>query len=177
MQIGYTATEKFDPSHGERWQKYVRWSGLSQVNQIVSLDGLLCPNLVKELTQEDWKHNLFEKGMLFCFQNLEYVILRIGNNIAHYNILAVMKNPSTAINDIRINGFEFLGYDLIEKDGEISALTNCGGFENAFDNSELSEYGLITDYQRVCQINKFLYENNPSDPHACCDIWAIWRLQ
>ncbi|MEK1923951.1 MAG: hypothetical protein AAAB11_00735, partial [Rhizobium giardinii] len=44
----YIAVEKFDPSKGLQWRDYIVWSGLTQLDEIVSLDGMLCPLILKE---------------------------------------------------------------------------------------------------------------------------------
>ena len=71
----------------------------------------------------------------------------------------------------------FLGYDLIDSVSGISALTNCGGFSESFDNQELNRYGLISEYPRAKQIQTALLINNPDEPHADTEFWAIWKLE
>ena len=47
----FTAVERFDPSCDERWQGYIEWSGLGQLQEVVSLDGILCPNFFDKLIE------------------------------------------------------------------------------------------------------------------------------
>jgi len=54
MPVIYSAVKRFDPACGERWREYIDWSGLTQLREVVSLDGLLCPTVIEELTDEDW---------------------------------------------------------------------------------------------------------------------------
>jgi hypothetical protein len=54
---------------------------------------------------------------------------------------------------------------------------NCGGFNKAFANSDLSECGLLTDYAQALRVQRLLREKYPDEPHADCDLWAIWQLQ
>ncbi|TKD48058.1 MAG: hypothetical protein E5W98_03195 [Mesorhizobium sp.] len=75
------------------------------------------------------------------------------------------------------NGFTFLGYDLLDQDVSISALTNCGGFPDVFANTELSDVGLIPDFDRAVEIRDHLRGMHPSEYHANCDLWAISRWQ
>ncbi len=95
-----------------------------------------------------------------------------------YYILAVAKNPTEQpqLNDQR---FEFIGYDLVEEEpygSGISAITNCGGSNNAFHVDELSIRGLIPTFDDAVRINALLIQNYPYEPHACCDMIAVWRM-
>jgi hypothetical protein len=73
-----------------------------------------------------------------------------------------------------LSAFEFAGFDLLEADGTTSALTNCGGFPLAFDNSELSSKGLIESYERAAAVHRALLATYPQEPHAACDLWAVF---
>jgi hypothetical protein len=74
-----------------------------------------------------------------------------------------------------VDGFEFVGYDLVEAQTGVSALTNCGGFPDVFANAELSVYGLLTDFSRARDVSVNLRSLNPEEPHANCDMWTIFR--
>jgi hypothetical protein len=71
--------------------------------------------------------------------------------------------------------FEFLGYDVVDVHGEVSALTNCGGFPDVFSNSELSRKGLLTSFSRAREVQAELRRRYPDEPHADCHLWAIFR--
>jgi len=73
-----------------------------------------------------------------------------------------------------IDGFDFCGYDLIDR-FEISALTNCGGFDNAFTHKDLNAFGLIPNYQSARKIQLDLESKYPDEEHADCLLFAIWR--
>ena len=74
-----------------------------------------------------------------------------------------------------LEDYEFLGYDLLDHDFYISALTNCGGFNETFSANDLNENGLIGDYTKAYTIQKRLLKNNPDDYHADTNVIAIWR--
>ncbi len=57
-----------------------------------------------------------------------------------------------------------------------SALSNCGGFPDAFANSELTPFGLLASHARGMEVQARLREHYPDDPHADCHLWAIFRL-
>src|SRR4051794_7099825 len=52
MPVVYSAVKRFGPDSGESWQKYVEWSGLTHLREVVSLDLILCPTVVRDLTDE-----------------------------------------------------------------------------------------------------------------------------
>jgi hypothetical protein len=56
-----------------------------------------------------------------------------------------------------------------------SALTNCGGFPKAFANSELSRWGLLPTLGRAREVQRALRKNYPSEHHADCNVWALYR--
>lgn len=74
------------------------------------------------------------------------------------------------------DAFNFVGYDLIEAQTRISALTNCGGFPDIFRNEELNHFGLIEGFDRALEIKRLLAALHPEETHAQCDMYAIWRL-
>jgi hypothetical protein len=179
MEIWFTAREKFGPSDGDAWEKYIQWAKLPQLREVISLDTALCPSLFKELTEEDWDYNIHQDHRISYFRDLDYVVNRVSDQGDSVNILAVTfepkSNPTMAFNDER---FLFYGYDLIDEGSDdISALTNCGGFDKAFSSSDVSSVGLLEDYAFAKEVQKRLLQHYPKEPHADCALWAIWRLE
>lgn len=173
-EIWYTITEKFTQDCGESWQKYIEGSGLKQLKRIVTLDNLLCPTIIDKYLDEDWNHNVTADYLTDYFRDLNYLLSRIEPS-KETNLLAVLLSPEEDVSNFIVGkDFIFLGYDLIELATSTSALTNCGGFEKSFNNSELSEDGLIKSFQRAKEIERSLKYNYPNDEHANCNIWAIW---
>jgi len=177
MPVVHSAVKRFDPSVGEGWSKYIAWSGLTQLREVVSLDGILCPTIFQQLTAEDWHHNVQEDFKTHLFHALDYVVRKAAND-ERVNILALLQNPTAeevqAFND---NRFEFRGFDLVDVQGDISALVNCGGFGKAFQPADLSDCGLVTSHTRAVSIQKLLREQYPDEHHAACDVWAIWQMR
>ena len=177
MKALFIATEKCDPDDGSGWTKYCEWAKIPQLKEVVSLDGILCPHLVRDFIDEDWQHNVQENYRLNYFYDLNYLLGRISG-VKRRNVLGLYRNPETHISEPPGAGdFKFAGYDLIDEETQISALTNCGGFPLAFSNDELSCYGLISDYTHACRIRERLINQYPNDPHADCELYAIWRLK
>jgi hypothetical protein len=172
----FIATERFDPSDRLKWAKYVEWAKIPGLIEVVSLDCGLCPNLVDELMDADWKHNVQVHYRLGYFYDLDYLIERVAG-VGRRNVLGLYRNPDRHIDTAPATGnFVFMGYDLIEEMTQISAVTNCGGFPETFSNDELNEFGLIRAFDRAHEIRRLLVEHNPEEPHARCEMYAIWRL-
>jgi hypothetical protein len=172
----FVATEKFGPLDGERWQRYCAWAKIPGLTEVVSLDCLLCPRIISEIGEEDWGHIVCEDFRLNYFHHLDFLLKRIAT-VPRRNGLGVYRNPDTQI-DTRpaVGDFDFMGYDLIEEQTQISALVNCGGFPDAFSNNELNQFGLIAGFERACEIQRRLAELHPEEPHAQCERYALWRL-
>ncbi len=177
MTILYIANERFDPTD-ERWQGYIEWSGLTHLKEVISLDWMLCGDLPDDFPQdEDWEHFYAGKPGLPLFTNLDHLLGRLpaGDQI---NVLAVIEEPKfDYMDEFDDPRFEFEGFDLIDVESNISAIANCGGFEGAFVNEDLSEVGLIADLARATEIRQRLPELYPDHGHQYCHIWAIWRMR
>jgi hypothetical protein len=172
----FVATEKFGPLDVQSWETYRAGAGIPGLVEVVSLDGSLCPRIINELQAEDWPHIVNEDFRVTYFYHLDYLLKRVVH-VPRRNILGVYRNPDTHIETQPAPGdFVFLGYDLIEEQTQISALTNCGGFPDAFANAELNTFGLITGFERARGIQRRLAELHPQEPHAHCERYALWRL-
>ena len=175
MPVVYSAVKRFDPACGEPWQKYIEWSGLTQLREVVSLDGILCPTIFRDLIAEDWQHNVQENFKITLFHDLDYVVRRVAGD-DRVSILALMQNPTdTEVRSFTDPRFVFRGFDLVELGTGISALVNCGGFDKAFSHADLSDCGLLTDHAKALSVQNLLRAEYPDEPHADCDLWAIWR--
>jgi hypothetical protein len=170
----FVATEKFDKSDGN-WAKYIAWSGLEQLDEIISLDSSLCPTVLPDIKTEYWDRIVNEDFMLHFFTDLDYLRAETASFLRK-NLLCVFRNPIAHPAAAQVpEGFEFIGYDLVEKDSGMSALTNCGGFPKAFSNSELSEKGLLRTHERGRTVQDALVQEYPTEHHADCHLWAIFR--
>jgi len=175
MTPWFIATEKFDQSSSD-WGKYVAWSGLEQLDEVVSLDSSLCPTVLPDIKTDYWDHIVNEDFMIHFFIDLEYLRGEVAN-MRVKNLLCVFRNPPTHPCSQIPGGFEFIGYDLLDKDASTSAVTNCGGFPEVFSNSELSEKGLFRTHERGREVQHALRKQYPAEHHADCDLWAIFRFQ
>jgi hypothetical protein len=179
MPVIYSAVKRFDPACGESWTKFIEWSRLTQLREVVSLDCILCPSVIviDDLTAEDWQHNVNENFKCHLFHDLEYLLGKLAGT-DRVNVLAMMQNPTD--DEVRLfsdRRFDFRGFDLVELQTGISALVNCGGFPKAFASTDLSDCGLLIEYGNALSVQKLLRAEYPDEPHADCDVWAIWQMK
>lgn len=180
MTIYYAARTIFKKSHDAQviaWEKYIEWSRLTQLTELISVDGSLNENLVESdrNNEDEWNFMVidtyYETGF---FNSLDYVLKKVSN-IKFFNLLAVVIEPDQRCESVNLENFSFIGYDLLDKQYYISALTNCGGFDETFLPTELNQFGLIEDYSKAYEIKSKLLENNPEEEHANTNVIAIWR--
>jgi hypothetical protein len=109
------------------------------------------------------------------FWNLDYFLQRVAHKRGEINILAVCLEPSFDVRDIFSDRrFAFQGYDLIG--GGMSAINNCGGFEQAFQPSDVSEVGLFSSYSFAREVQQRLRQHYAGESHTDCELWAIWKM-
>ena len=177
MPVMYSAVRRFDPACGDSWRDFLNWSGLSQIREVVSLNSILCPTICEELTDEDWKHNVQEDHKLHLFQDLEYLLDRVGRS-GRVNILALMQNPpDDELRSFDDSRFAFRGFDLMDLQLGNCALVNCGGFPNPFSPDDLSECGLLTDHAKALLVQRLLRAEYSDCFDANSDVWAIWQMK
>jgi hypothetical protein len=177
MTFFYTAREIFDES-SEAWKFYINSSKLTHLTELVSVDTCLNEILVTpdRHSDEDWKDIVVadsghDTGF---FKTPEFVLSRMDKQDI-FNYLVVVINPEKSCDTLEITNYEFLGYDLLDQYYDISALSNCGGFDETFLPADLNNFGLISNYEKAVDIGKRLYDNNPGEDHANTNMIAIWR--
>ena len=153
----------------------MEWSGLIQLEELISLDPILCPTVLPEIKDIYWPHIVNEDFMLNFFLDLDFLTAQVSH-IAEKNVLCVFRNPrSHPVMPAGLPHFTFVGYDLVDVMGSASALSNCGGFPKVFANSELTPQGLLESHSRAVEIQIRLRELYPAETHANCHAWAIFR--
>lgn len=161
------------------WDKYIEWSKLNHLTELVSLDSGLNEDLVEidfdNLDINDWQFIVIDESFSTGFYTtVEYVLRNIKAENT-FNLLAVVKEPREKCESITLDSFEFAGYELLDKDYSNSALSNCGGFDETFSSNELNQFGLLSDFEKAYDVQKRLLENNPEEHHADCNVIAVWR--
>lgn len=91
-------------------------------------------------------------------------------------IIAVILRPNLEpIEYMETRGFTFCGYDLVEEETLISAITDYGGGFDSIPYEKLTQYGLLPTYQDAVLAQLALVEEEPDEPHAYCIICEVWR--
>jgi hypothetical protein len=174
MTAMFAACQKFDSRCGDSWSRYIEWSGFHHIQEIVSIDTMLCPSLIDTLIDDDWKFNIHADYRVYFFHNLEYLKRRIKYESSRHNILALTEQPTSIV--APPSGFTYCGYDIIDSFDSISVLTNCGTFSSIFSANDINQFGLVEDLDRATQIADSIREANPDDDHCCdCHVWGIAR--
>ncbi len=177
--MGYRIIERLDASSGEGWLKYLTWSGLTHLSEVIGLDCALSPSAIRDFDDADYSHSVREWGVVGIFDDLEYTLSRAARLVeaSKTQVIAVSREPKLAEFEgaAAIPG-DFVGLDLIDERTWISALTNCGGFDRAFKPQDLSRCGLIESLGRAYEVRDALRAKYPHDHHADCAAWAIWRV-
>lgn len=130
----------------------------------------------------DWHYVVNEDFVLDFFTDFDFVRCHAAG-IPRSMVLAAVREPTVA--DIAaatrastLPGapqFQFAGFDIVDKQGGISVLLDCGGFPEVFSPIELSaESGLIPSLERAYEIRDTLCVLHPDNPHTNCHVWAVW---
>jgi len=172
--IAYRISEKYDQNQGENWDKYIIWKNCS-CKRIISLDTSLCPSVIDVLSDEDWTHKVYPDIFFDAFDSILWINRKVPSKTHNHQILAVQKfDVDNQIQDILL-GFRFIGYDMIENETMISAITNCIHFDLAYSSDDLNEFGLISEANMVKEISLRLVKYYPDESHANVSAWAIWE--
>ncbi|MCY7273059.1 MAG: hypothetical protein LH702_04765 [Phormidesmis sp. CAN_BIN44] len=180
MKVVFAALEAFDPTYGELWKSYVAWSKLTHLCEVVSHDHMLCPSIIEKLVDEDWNYLAYTDVISFpmLFSDLDYLFRRVGRTDKKFQIIATAREPEKDNLQSFCNPrFELKGFDLVDEALGTSTLTNCGGFDNAFSGSDLSECGLIRDREKALAVRRLLSMNYPEERHADCEMWGVWKMR
>ena len=131
--------------------------------------------MLPEIKAESWPHIVNEDFMLQFFVNYDFFREQVAGMPAK-NVLCVVRNPEgRPALPASLVAFTFLGFDVVDVQSSASALTNCGGFPDVFDNPELSADRLLMSHARALEVKALLHEKHPHEPHADCHVWAIFR--
>jgi hypothetical protein len=183
MTFLYTIRGRYDSGYDNEdiisWENYIRWSKLTHLTELVSLDAMLNELLVEPdlNNDEDWDHifldDLMDTGF---YKTLEYALSRTKQK-GKFNLLTVVIEPDQDCKLVQLDNYDFIGYDLLDQYYTTSAITNCGGFDEVFLPSDLNNFGLIDDYNKAFDIKKRLFESKPEEEHADTNVIAVWRHQ
>lgn len=160
-------------SDREAWRQYINFSGLTQINDFCSLDGMLNESLFMPQTVEDWHNCVNEDYKIEMITTLDYA-KTVACKYPGARILGLVIDPRKA--EMPANA-RLLGYDILDDGYSISLLTNCGGFPNLFDNSHINRYGLLDELAETYAIRNQLRRVHIDNPHAmACEVVAVFDV-
>jgi len=171
----YTLRERFTPESAERWDGYLVFSGFKHIAELVTLDSIMCPEVITDLLDEDWNHNVHEDFRLQLFRDPKYLMGRQSLDRSRHQLLAVFELPNGS--EGVPPGFTRCGFDIMDSYFGNSTLTNCGPIPEAFDPSNVNEFGLLSDCEMAIAVRDRMRRLQPDDPHfGNCQVWGIARM-
>lgn len=170
----FTARQRFIPSQTDDGHNYIKFSGFTHITEVVTLDYILCPDLIEDLINEDWLHNIQQDYRTTWFTNLAYLRKRINWRVGQDQLLAIFEQP-THIHQTPAE-FAFCGFDIVDNEDGNSVLTNCGQFPGSFKSSDVNQLGLLSDLEHANEVAAQIRAAFPDEPHYCnCRVWQIAR--
>ncbi len=170
----YTLRERLTSINKECFDGYRAFSGFAHISELVTLDLIMCPEVIGNLRANDWQHNVHENFLTPFFRDADYLLARQPLDPANHQLIAALKCP-VASDDLP-DGFARCGYDIMDSSVGNSTLTNCGPIPKAFSPSEVNNFGLIDDRERAFAIRDAMRTLLPEDPHlGACEVWLLAR--
>lgn len=177
----YTLQERFTTNSQQNFGNYCASfdsyrasSGFHHITELVTLDSLMCPNIIGELRAEDWKYNVKEDFRTELFRNVDYLLLRQPLDASKHQIIAALECPPAQF--VIPNGFTVCGYDIMDSSFGNSTLTNCGPIPDAFKPTDVNNFGLIDDQDKAFAIRDTMRTLYPDCPHlGDCEVWLLAR--
>jgi len=170
----YTIRERFTPEPREGWRSYVSFSGFTHIAELVTLDSMMCPDLVTELRDEDWNFNVQEDYRTELFRDPDYLMARQPFDQSVHQLLGVVESPNG--HETLPTGFIQCGFDIMDSYFGNSTLTNCGPIPEAFMPSDVNNFGLLPDCGKAIAVRDTMRKLQPDDSHlGDCDVWLIAR--
>jgi len=170
----YTIRERLTSTPKQRFDSYRAFSGFSHITELVTLDSMMCPDLVDELRNEDWEHNVQKDFRTELFRDADYLLSRQPLDASKHQLFAALECPPAEV--VVPRGFTICGHDIMDSYFGNSTLTNCGPIPEAFKPTEVNELGLIDDRDRAFAIRDTMRKLQPDDPHlGACEVWLLAR--
>jgi len=170
----YTIRERLTSTPKQRFDRFREFSGFSHIAELVTLDSMMCPDLVDELRNKDWEYNVQEDFRTSLFRDADYLLSRQSLDASKHQLIAALECPPVQF--VVPVGFTICGHDIMDSYFGNSTLTNCGPIPEAFKPTEVNELGLIDDRDRAFAIRDTMRRLQPDDPHlGACEVWLLAR--
>ena len=168
----FTIRERFTPSMVDRWNGYCGFSGFGDITELVTLDSIMCPDVITELCDDDWQYNVHEDFRTELFRDADYLLKRQPLDPTMHQLIGACEHPDGS--ESMPDGFTFCGYDIMDSYFGNSTLTNCGPIPEAFTPRDVNRYGLVEKLDAALTIRDTMRRLQPDDPHlGKCDVWLL----
>ena len=109
----YSLRQRCLPVTLPNWDGYLQFAGLFGLQELITVDNILCPNLINDLTPEDWQHNIQQNNYLFWFRDWRYLQQRQLWQPQTQQILATWQTPL----DVKTppEHFQHCGFDIVDQ--------------------------------------------------------------
>lgn len=168
----FTVRERLTPDMTDRWNVYRNFSGFHDIAELVTLDSMMCPDVITDLCDDDWQHNVHEDFRTGLFRDADYLLGRQPLDPSMHQLIAAYEHPDGS--ESTPAGFSSCGYDIMDSYFGNSTLTNCGPIPDAFTPRDVNRYGLISELPAALKIRDTMRKLQPDDPHLGeCDVWLV----
>lgn len=94
MQIWlYTLRERVTSDMKDRFHGYRDFSGFAHITELVTLDSMMCPDVITDLRDEDWQYNLHEDFRTELFRDADYLLGRQPLDRSRHHLVAAFEDP------------------------------------------------------------------------------------
>lgn len=171
----FTIRKRFTTASQQRFDDYQQFSGFHHISELVSLDSMMCPDLINELRAEDWDYNVQEDFRTKLFRDASYLLSRQKLDPSMHQLIAAMECPPAQF--VVPSGFAICGHDIMDWYFGNSTLTNCGPIPEAFQPADVNNLGLIDDRDKAFAARDKMRALQPDDPHlGDCQVWLVARV-
>ena len=170
----YTLRERLTSAMKEQFDGYRDFSGFAHITELVTLDSMMCPDIITDLRDEDWKYNVHENFKTELFRDANYLLKRQPLEASKHQLIAGLECPDTWCDPPP--GFVLCGHDIMDSYFGNSTLTNCGPIPEAFTPADVNSFGLIDKREMAFDIRDRMRELQPDDDHLGeCEVWLLAR--
>ncbi len=79
----YTIRERLTAIPEQRLADYRAFSRFHHITELVTLDSMMCPNVIDDLRTEDWEHNVHEDFRTELFRDVDYLLPHLNAHSHH----------------------------------------------------------------------------------------------
>ncbi|WP_209330823.1 hypothetical protein [Lunatimonas salinarum] len=177
MKVIVSGREVFGPTssrEGLSWGEFVTWTGLNQVEELVSLDSFYNGPIEGLQGVYDTQSDLVGKINDFVHEMVEEKMQHTGLP-SEFSLLAILIYPLTDDLEVLEGDFEFIGYDIVHQSAGHSVLVQLGWMAGMAFHSEVNRYGLLESAQSASLLLASIRNSFPEMEMVDGSVAAVWR--